>query len=175
MKAITIWQPWASLVALGVKKYETRSWPTKYRGPIAIHAGMKPIQHTWSDMYMTDEARRIICEELKLPEIFDGPQTFPTGCILATAELINVWHIVYHPGPDIDKAKYIDVGAESLTCDKHAPDFGDYFVPTEKEFALGDWTPGRYAWELANVKILPKPIPAKGKQGLWNWEQEAQT
>ena len=41
MKALTIWQPWASLIARGVKQYETRSWATKYRGPIAIHAAMK--------------------------------------------------------------------------------------------------------------------------------------
>lgn len=39
MNAITILQPWASLIACGAKKIETRSWPTKYRGPIAIHAG----------------------------------------------------------------------------------------------------------------------------------------
>lgn len=39
MKAITIRQPWAGLIAVGEKVYETRSWPTKYRGPIAIHAG----------------------------------------------------------------------------------------------------------------------------------------
>lgn len=39
MKAITIRQPWASLIALGEKKIETRSWQTKYRGPILIHAG----------------------------------------------------------------------------------------------------------------------------------------
>jgi hypothetical protein len=39
------------------------------------------------------------------------------------------------------------------------------------ELYFGDWTPGRYAWELANVKILEKPTPAKGKQGLWNWER----
>lgn len=38
MKAITIWQPWASLLAHRVKTYETRSWATAYRGPIAIHA-----------------------------------------------------------------------------------------------------------------------------------------
>ena len=38
-KAITIRQPWAGLIAVGEKIYETRSWPTKYRGPIAIHAG----------------------------------------------------------------------------------------------------------------------------------------
>ncbi|MFV0399180.1 MAG: ASCH domain-containing protein [Oscillospiraceae bacterium] len=41
MKAITIWQPWASLLACGAKKYETRSWVTSYRGPIAIHAAAR--------------------------------------------------------------------------------------------------------------------------------------
>ena len=39
MKAITVRQPWASLIAAGVKTIETRSWRTDYRGPIAIHAG----------------------------------------------------------------------------------------------------------------------------------------
>jgi len=39
MKAITLWQPWATLIAIGVKPFETRSWSTRYRGPIAIHAG----------------------------------------------------------------------------------------------------------------------------------------
>lgn len=34
MKAIRLWQPWASLIALGHKTIETRSWPTKYRGPL---------------------------------------------------------------------------------------------------------------------------------------------
>lgn len=44
MKAITIWQPWAEFIAAGVKHNETRSWATKYRGPIAIHAAVKPIR-----------------------------------------------------------------------------------------------------------------------------------
>lgn len=38
MKTLTLTQPWASLVALGHKQVETRSWRTKYRGPLAIHA-----------------------------------------------------------------------------------------------------------------------------------------
>ena len=38
MKALTLTQPWASLVANGEKKVETRSWSTQYRGPLAIHA-----------------------------------------------------------------------------------------------------------------------------------------
>jgi hypothetical protein len=31
----------------------------------------------------------------------------------------------------------------------------------------GDWSPGRYAWPLSEVRKLPIPIPAKGKQGWW--------
>jgi len=38
MKALTLTQPWATLVILGVKRIETRGWATPYRGRIAIHA-----------------------------------------------------------------------------------------------------------------------------------------
>jgi len=43
IKAISLWQPWASLVANGLKLYETRGWPTKYRGVLAIHAAKRPL------------------------------------------------------------------------------------------------------------------------------------
>lgn len=39
MKVITLKQPWATLVAEGLKKYEFRSWKYNYRGEILIHAG----------------------------------------------------------------------------------------------------------------------------------------
>ncbi len=38
MKGLSLTQPWASLVARGVKRVETRSWSTHYRGPLAIYA-----------------------------------------------------------------------------------------------------------------------------------------
>jgi hypothetical protein len=38
VKAISLLQPWASMIALGHKRVETRSWATTYRGPLAIHA-----------------------------------------------------------------------------------------------------------------------------------------
>jgi activating signal cointegrator 1 len=49
MKALTLWQPWASLVALGLKHVETRSWATKYRGLLAIHAAAADTKmaHCW--------------------------------------------------------------------------------------------------------------------------------
>lgn len=40
MKVITIKQPYASLIAAGIKEYEFRTWKTKYRGEILIHAGL---------------------------------------------------------------------------------------------------------------------------------------
>lgn len=39
--AITLWQPWAWLIAKGLKKFETRSWKTDYRGQILIHSAVK--------------------------------------------------------------------------------------------------------------------------------------
>lgn len=171
MKAITIWQPWASLLACGAKQYETRSWKTDYRGPIAIHAAKKDIHSILGDLPY-DTIVPMLANLYKWMGIESGAadrleQT--QGCIIATAELVNCWHIVYHPGTDIDIAKSIKIGAE-LDVPKHHPDFHKYIVPTEKEILFGDWTPGRYAWELTNVKMLPEPIMVKGKQRLWNWE-----
>lgn len=44
---------------------------------------------------------------------------------------------------------------------------------TERERLLGDYTPGRFAWVLKNPVMFDKPIPARGKQGWWNWEEKA--
>jgi hypothetical protein len=46
VKALTLWQPWAEAIKLGLKQYETRSWATKYRGPLAIHASKRQIDAT---------------------------------------------------------------------------------------------------------------------------------
>ncbi len=45
---------------------------------------------------------------------------------------------------------------------------------TEREKALGDYSPGRWAWVLKNPVMFDTPIPAKGKQGWWNWEGAAE-
>lgn len=41
MKVISLLQPWATLAVIGQKKIETRSWSTKYRGPLLIHASKR--------------------------------------------------------------------------------------------------------------------------------------
>lgn len=167
MKALTIWQPWASLIACGAKIYETRSWKTSYRGRIAIHAAKKdPCKLSLIGLEDFEKATKEVFDKEDLSWCF-----LPRGEIIATAELVNCWHIVHHPGADVDVAKHIEIGAELDVPRKH-PDFGRYIVPSKTERLFGDWTPGRYAWELTNIKILDKPILAKGQQRLWNWEEE---
>lgn len=70
MKVITIKQPWATLIAEGLKEYEFRTWNTKYRGDILIHAG-KSVDKT--------AIERFKCYNLK----------YPTGCIIAKAVLTD--------------------------------------------------------------------------------------
>ena len=41
MKAISLWQPWATLIAVGAKRLETRSWESRYQGELAIHAAKR--------------------------------------------------------------------------------------------------------------------------------------
>ena len=168
MKAITIWQPWASLIAVGAKGFETRSWKTSYRGPIAIHAAARKCPQQKDLSY---ESFNAITEAITLSFgqwRFDW-DNIPLGCIIATAELAEIWRIVHYPGTNIDVAKHIPVGGE-LDVPKHHPDFHKTIIPTDLEMLYGDWTPGRYAWQIENVKMLPEPIPCKGQQGLWKWE-----
>lgn len=41
IRCLSLWQPHAQAIALGLKPYETRGWSTSYRGPLAIHSAKK--------------------------------------------------------------------------------------------------------------------------------------
>ncbi len=65
MKVLTLKQPWATLVAEGIKKYEFRSWKTKYRGKILIHAGTgidKKELEKFKDLNLEFPSKRILAE-----------------------------------------------------------------------------------------------------------------
>ena len=74
MKVITIKQPFATLIAEGLKEYEFRTWKTKYRGDILIHAG-KGIDKKAMKRY----------EHLGLD--------YPSGCILAKATITDCLYV----------------------------------------------------------------------------------
>jgi activating signal cointegrator 1 len=89
MKALTLHQPWASYIACGSKRCETRSWSTNYRGPIAIHAALRPI----------DTRDRELIEWLPLP----AGWTFCSGAIVATARLVDVLKIAMPTSDDFER------------------------------------------------------------------------
>lgn len=150
MKAITIIQPWATLIALGVKTLETRSWPTKYRGEIAIHAGQKVDK----DACLVPQIR-----EALLKHGINDWRELPTGAILAKATLTDVWSIERPAGPDGSVCRTSkDTGRFNM--------WGGYMPD---EYYFGDYSDGRFTWQLDDVSRLPSPIEAKGKLGLWNW------
>ncbi len=65
MKVITLKQPWATLVAEGIKKYEFRSWKYNYRGKILIHAGAgidKEYMEKFKHLNLDYPQKRIIAE-----------------------------------------------------------------------------------------------------------------
>jgi hypothetical protein len=79
MKALTIHAPWAWAIAHGGKDVENRTWPTNYRGPLAIHAGLS----TASD-------RSFLHFLAEMGIKLDLPRDFPRGAILAVADLVDV-------------------------------------------------------------------------------------
>lgn len=136
MKAISLWQPWATLIAIGAKRFETRSWGTSYRGPLAIHAAKRP-------------ARRDECNPAIGVDLFDagyvGLNNLPYGCVVCVVDLVNCT-----PTEEVERE--------------------EWFEPhSERELAFGDFTPGRYAWQLENVRYLEN-LAAHGFQGLWEWD-----
>lgn len=179
MKAISLTQPWATLIAIGAKAIETRSWRTEYRGPLAIHAakGLGPVggQRGLQGLCSTEPFCSVLNAAMKawdtppksLREMVERP-FMPLGAIVAVCDLISCeetdpdgW-----PGP----GRYSFGNRSNSDCRFVL----EWPVP-EPERSFGDYSPGRFMWLLANVRPLPKPIPAKGALGLWEWADARRT
>ena len=151
MKALTLTQPWAALVALGEKRYETRSWSTPYRGPLAIHAAKG--FPAWARDTMLEEPFR---EALVRHYGAGGPPPWimerldaQRGHVIATCRLTDCVRMT-----------------ERMLGELRA---GFLIERAEHELEFGDWSEGRYAWRLENVRLLAAPVPARGALGLWEW------
>lgn len=190
MKALTLWPPWGSLVAHGLKTIETRSWSTTYRGELAVHQARRNVPLS---QWPNGSARTLWPHVIGVPLEGDPPgamfdpddvrEAVPRGYVVATCRLLDVLPIVSHPDPlpkgkpcvGLDEDGDVRIWRPS-TMGEHAlhvgaagwPHPGDPALP-ENEAWFGDYTTGRFAWLLADVKPLEEPIPAKGRQQLWEW------
>jgi hypothetical protein len=169
-KALTLTPPWGTLIAIGAKHIETRSWETLCRGPLLIHQGsnLKPVggeQGLW-ELCNTEPFVSVLWDAgiRRYPPARD----FPRGAIVAVCTLLDCVP-TQHPGIANEPGKPWFTGARKGIGQHY------YEVPPPRdsnEYAFGDYSPGRYAWLLADVRALPTPIPARGYQGLWTWEGE---
>lgn len=162
MKAITLTEPWASLVAIGAKKIETRSWGTDYRGPIAIHAA-KGLTGDDVAFAQEDDITELLMNGGVALFPFGGwcgpvKMAFPEtrGRVVATARLSACLPMVATPN---------GIAVE----DRRRPDGERVRLVPASELPFGHYDLGRYAWILTDVVRLPQPIPARGALGLWDW------
>lgn len=85
IKTISLWQPWATLIAIGAKTLETRSWATKYRGLLAIHAAKR-----WQ-AEQQDFLQRGIFQEALAPHGYTLKESLPFGRVVAIVHLKAIY------------------------------------------------------------------------------------
>lgn len=141
MKALSLWEPWASLVATGAKTFETRHWSTHYRGPLVICAARV------RDRASMDLLNAQVFQDALLPLLGDevepgmrvemGDLRF--GEAVAVVDLVDCI-----PTAMLPRAAILN------------------------EVHFGNYHPGRFAWKLANIRPLPRGIEVKGRQSLFD-------
>jgi hypothetical protein len=150
MKAVTLWQPWASLVAIGAKPYEFRKWaaPKAIVGQrIAIYAGMRAVNQNENNEMIIGIQRGdpiALRKDIALPFLLKVSLAapMPRGCIVATAIL----------------------GAP-IRADKIMAEFGRVTNDSDRDGHFN------FAWPMLDVEEMQPPIEAKGAQGFWDWTQ----
>lgn len=163
MKTITLTQPWATLVAIGAKKIETRSWATSYRGQLAIHAakGFSPGGKAgYIDFCMTRPVYEALAGAglVRASSAVWDLMALPFGAIMATCNLTACHRI---PKSPVHFRRGVPDDHPLASYPVVLPPFQD-----DQERAFGDYTSGRYAWLLADVEMLPEPIPAQRCAGV---------
>lgn len=178
LAALSLWQPWASLMALGVKTIETRPpWAMRLRHLIGCDLA---ICATKSEV--PEEVAVVGMPEFHEPLTMDlfGRRVMPAnvraalprGSVLAVVRVLEVLPMVNEP-EEVDFAPCIVV---------HGPNDVDLWHPSEEpgaehfaglitdveEAAFGDYAPGRVGIITDNVRRLAEPVPCSGRQQVWN-------
>jgi len=141
MKAITIHQPWAWLIMAGYKKPENRQQGTGYRGPIAIHAGGRRGAEKHGHLDQIDALR---AAGYPIPDVED----LDFGQVLGTVDLVDC-----------------------VPFDPNQPALPG-LLGANDPYGLADdpLATGPVCLILADPKPFDEPIPARGQQGIWEWD-----
>ena len=137
MRALTVRQPWAGAIIHGGKTIENRTRNVRYRGPLAIHVSGRH-DYATVDRY------------LEIAGALDQFTTYGYGAFIGVVDLVDV-----HPAGGLDDDPW------SWCCRPWGEPPGVLLKPD------GKFTGPKRHLVLANPRLLPEPIPARGRLGLW--------
>jgi hypothetical protein len=142
MNCLSLWQPWAELVRRALKLNETRGWPM----PNSLID--KPLAiHAAKVRFKPEEWGDEFNQQLLDDEVMAMPLVY--GAVLC----------VVHPQKSIPTTQVRDSLSARELC------YGNY---AEKDDETGRQ---RFAWPFTDIRVLPKPIPLIGRQGIFNWPE----
>lgn len=178
MNTITLSQPWAALVTLGIKTVDTKAWSTNYRGRLVIHAGKRqpdvemledgpagvlfgesrpddPVVAKW---WRTERADYSPEDRWSLWTPLHGITPMPLGQIVATCELVDVVPMLAMTSRQPVSGGWMRVGETTLGVNRGGSNDHFEFVTNQRPY--GDFRPGRFAWLLADIKPTTERCPA---------------
>jgi len=152
--ALTLWQPWGSAMAKGIKIHETRSWrcPLEPGTLLAIHAAksIPPHVRQWL-LRDQDPGAKALREILKRRALM--PDTLPYGAVVAVV-------------------RFQECLSTGISCQKQmSPEWINAL--SWEDHNLGDFSQDRFAWRCELVRTFDQPYQARGGQGLWRWQVPA--
>lgn len=142
IKTISLHQPWADLLVRGVKRYETRGWEMKHRGPLAIHAALKPFRPENNQAWFNDFLKEL-----------------PAWENLAASAVERF---------DVSELKYGGLVGVVHVEDSRPTSVIKYMNPNDR--MLGDYGEGRWFSRCRAVRRFPDIIPCRGAQGWFYTE-----
>jgi len=148
MKTISIKQPWTSLICSGIKDIENRTWQTKFRGRVLVHAGAKPVSMSNPNDVFTEQQWNALSLETKVQLMCKGTSFKPLSqsAIIGSVEIVDC--VINHPSIWAEKC-------ESPITESNPNPPKDWII---------------YNWVLANPVLFAKPIyPVSGRLSLWEY------
>lgn len=163
MKALTVWQPWASLIMIGAKplEFRPRSFrayisPPRVGDRIGIHAAKRQVVRSEIAELMMRLERNDIAALGLLP----SPES--SKKLAAAMDLLDRWWRSREGLPLAAMLGTAIIGEPKRAIDVFSP----VMDPDEID-------PDIWAWPMQEVQPFERPVPAKGAQGFWNWKEAA--
>lgn len=182
MKALTVWQPWASLIMLGAKPYEFRRWDYRVRDKsivdqrIAIHAGARAMKKDEIEdilerlddkiSSLDPTIARPLCERI-LASFAETPASSKRRAKHAPEPVLPGF-----PEPPDEAPVPIVVAGQTLPLSAL---MGTVIIGAPKKVSAMFSSPAdsdridhhMWSWPLTEIRRFDSPVPARGAQGFW--------